>query len=103
VCRDEIKEGMVASNPGPIAATCDPLTMRTYELFFHARHTYYLIDRAPFGGEIPIWLSLTVIIITLLITAVASLVKSRWDDDHLDSQLTSPDQPDRAISTQEQA
>jgi hypothetical protein len=44
-----------------------------------------------------------VIITTLLITAVASLVKSRWDDDHLDSQLTSPDQPDRAISTQEQA
>jgi len=25
-----------------------------------------------------------VIITTLLITAVASLVKSRWDDDHLD-------------------
>ena len=100
MCRDEIKEGMVASNPGPIAATCDPLTMRTY---FHARHTYYLIDRAPFGGEIPIWLFLTVIITTLLITAVASLVKSRWDDDHLESQLTSPDQPDRAISTQEQA
>jgi len=44
-----------------------------------------------------------VIITTLLITAVASLVKSRWDDDHLDSQLTSPDKPDRAISTQEQA
>jgi len=94
---------MVASNPGPIAAPCDPLTMRTYELFFHPRHTYYLIDRAPFGGEVPIWLYLTVIITTLLITAVASLVKSRWDDDHLDSQLTSPDQPDRAISTQEQA
>ena len=94
---------MVASNPGTIASTCDQLTMRTYELFFHARHTYHLIDRAPFGGKIPIWLSLTVIITTLLITAVASLVKSRWDDDHLDSQLTSPDQPDRAISTQEQA
>lgn len=94
---------MVASNPGTIAATSDPLTMRTYELFFHARHTDHLIDRAPFGGKIPIWLSLTVIITTLLITAVATLVRSRWDDDHLDSQLTSPDQPDRAISTQEQA
>jgi hypothetical protein len=103
VCRDEIKEGMVASNPGTIAATSDPLTMRTYELFFHARHTDHLIDGAPFGGKIPIWLSLTVIITTLLITAVATLVRSRWDDDHLDSQLTSPDQPDRAISTQEQA
>ena len=90
---------MVASNPGTIAATSDPLTMRTYELFFHARHTDHLIDRAPFGGKIPIWLSLTVIITTLLITAVATLVRSRWDDDHLDSQLTSPDQPDRAIST----
>ena len=94
---------MVASNPGTIAATSDPLTMRTYELFFHARHTDHLIDRAPFGGKIPIWLSLTVIITTLLITAVATLVRSRWDDDHLDLQLTSPDQPDRAISTQEQA
>ena len=90
---------MVASNPCTIAATSDPLTMRTYELFFHARHTDHLIDRAPFGGKIPIWLSLTVIITTLLITAVATLVRSRWDDDHLDSQLTSPDQPDRAIST----
>ena len=94
---------MVASNPGTVAATCDPLTMRTYELFFQARHTDHLIDRARFGGKIPIWLSLTVIITTLLITAVASLVRSRWDDDHLDSQLRSPDQPDRAISTQEQA
>ena len=65
VCRDEIKEGMVASNPGTIAATSDPLTMRTYELFFHARHTDHLIDRAPFGGKIPIWLSLTVIITIL--------------------------------------
>jgi predicted kinase len=36
LCRDEIKEGMVVSNPGYVAATGDPLTMRTYELFFEA-------------------------------------------------------------------
>jgi hypothetical protein len=47
--------------------------------------------------------SFAVNITTLLITTVASLVKSRWDDDLLDSQLTSPDQPDRAISTKERA
>jgi predicted kinase len=36
LCRDEIKEGMVASHPGFVAATSDPLTMRTYDLFFEA-------------------------------------------------------------------
>jgi predicted kinase len=36
LCRDEIKEGMVFSNPGYLAATGDPLTMRTSELFFEA-------------------------------------------------------------------
>ncbi len=34
LCRDEIKEGMVASHPGFVPATSDPLTLRTYELFF---------------------------------------------------------------------
>ena len=34
LCRDEIKEGMVASNPGFVATTSDPLTLRTYALFF---------------------------------------------------------------------
>ena len=34
LCRDEIKEGMVASNPGFIATTSDPLTLRTNDLFF---------------------------------------------------------------------
>jgi tellurite resistance protein TerC len=52
------------------------------KLVFHALHEYHLADWAPFGGEIPIWLSLTVIIVTLTITTVASLVKSRWIDDH---------------------
>lgn len=32
--RDEIKEGMVLSNPGFVASPSDPLTMRTYGLFF---------------------------------------------------------------------
>ncbi len=34
LCRDEIKEGMVASHPGFVAHTNDPLTLRTYDLFF---------------------------------------------------------------------
>lgn len=35
ICRDEIKEGMVqAHGPGFHADTSDPLTMRTYPLFF---------------------------------------------------------------------
>lgn len=34
VSRDEIKEGMVLSNPGFVASHSDPLTRRTYGLFF---------------------------------------------------------------------
>lgn len=35
ICRDEIKEGMVLSHgPGFVAAVSDPLTARTYPLFF---------------------------------------------------------------------
>ncbi len=47
------------------------------KLVLHALHEYHLADWAPFDGEIPIWLSLTVIIGTLLVTTVASLLKSR--------------------------
>jgi predicted kinase len=36
LCRDEIKEGMVASNPGFVPAISDQLTTRTYDLFFEA-------------------------------------------------------------------
>lgn len=36
LCRDEIKEGMVASSPGFVPAPSDPLTMRTYAVFFEA-------------------------------------------------------------------
>ncbi len=35
ICRDEIKEGMVATaGPGFVAAVSDPLTVRTYGVFF---------------------------------------------------------------------
>jgi tellurite resistance protein TerC len=47
------------------------------KLVLHALHEYHLADWAPFGGEIPIWLSLTVIVVTLAVTTVASLLKSR--------------------------
>jgi tellurite resistance protein TerC len=47
------------------------------KLVLHALHEYHLADWAPFGGEIPIWLSLTVIVATLAVTTVASLLKSR--------------------------
>jgi predicted kinase len=34
LCRDEIKEGMVAATPGFAPGPSDPLTVRTYDLFF---------------------------------------------------------------------
>ncbi|MBT0772579.1 TerC family protein [Kineosporia sp. J2-2] len=46
------------------------------KLVLHAMHKYHWADWAPFDGEIPIWLSLTVIIGTLAITTVTSLVVS---------------------------
>ena len=53
------------------------------KLVLHAVHEYHLDEKMglPFSVEIPIWLSLTVIIVTLLITTVASLVKSKHDAD----------------------
>src|SRR5215207_685501 len=55
------------------------------KLVFHAMHEYHLDERLgiPFSLEIPIWLSLTFILVTLAITTVASLVKSRYDADNL--------------------
>ena len=52
------------------------------KLIFHALHSYHLADWLPFDGEIPIWVSLTVIVVTLTITTVASLVKSKYDEDN---------------------
>ena len=34
LCRDELKEGMVAATPGFVPFSSDPLTLRTYDLFF---------------------------------------------------------------------
>lgn len=34
LCRDELKEGMVAATPDFVPSTSDPLTLRTYGLFF---------------------------------------------------------------------
>jgi tellurite resistance protein TerC len=53
------------------------------KLILHALHSYHLADWAPWDGEIPIWVSLTVIIVTLTITTVASLVKAKYDQDQL--------------------
>jgi tellurite resistance protein TerC len=50
------------------------------KLIFHALHKYHLADWAPYDGEIPIWLSLTVICGTLAVTTVLSLMKSSRDD-----------------------
>ena len=51
------------------------------KLVLHAMHEYHLDDRWGFSVDIPIWLSLIVILGTLLITTVASLVKSKHDLD----------------------
>jgi tellurite resistance protein TerC len=47
------------------------------KLVLHALHEYQVDERLGFNGEIPIWLSLLVILGTLAITTVASLLKSR--------------------------
>jgi tellurite resistance protein TerC len=51
------------------------------KLVFHAMHEYHLDEKLqiPFSLDIPIWLSLTVIVATLAVTTVASLVKSSRD------------------------
>lgn len=49
------------------------------KLVLHAMHEYQLDAALGISTEIPIWVSLTVIIATLAVTTVASLVKSRRD------------------------
>jgi tellurite resistance protein TerC len=61
------------------------------KLILHALHSYHLADWAPWDGEIPIWVSLTVIVVTLTITTVASLVKSKYDEDRLATRGPNPD------------
>ena len=50
------------------------------KLVLHAMHEYHLDDHLGFSIDVPIWLSLTVIIGTLLVTTVASLMKSQRDE-----------------------
>ena len=51
------------------------------KLVLHAMHEYHLDEllNLPFSLDVPIWLSLTVIVATLAVTAVASLIKSSRD------------------------
>lgn len=49
------------------------------KLVLHAMHEYHLDDAWGINIDVPIWLSLTVILGTLVITTVASLIKSRRD------------------------
>ena len=65
------------------------------KLVLHALHEYHLADWAPFGGEIPIWLSLTVIIGTLIVTTVASLAKSHDDDPEATRTDAAAEQPSK--------
>ncbi len=66
------------------------------KLVLEALHSYHWAAWAPFDGEIPIWFSLTFILGTLLITTVASLIKSRHDEGSADAPapaLPALDQP----------
>jgi tellurite resistance protein TerC len=66
------------------------------KLVLHALHHYHWAGWAPYDGEIPIWLSLIVIIGTLTITTVASLIKAKHDEDQLpcpSSEATPADPP----------
>jgi len=67
------------------------------KLVLHALHHYHLADWAPWDGEIPIWVSLTVIVTTLVVTTVASLIKSRYDEDNSepDDELAEQDEPSK--------
>ena len=59
LCRDEIKEGMVASEPGFVPATGDPLTLRTYDLFFDVIAVFLKAEVtlvAEAGFQHPAWL-----------------------------------------------
>jgi tellurite resistance protein TerC len=51
------------------------------KLVLHALHEYGLDARLGFDAEIPIWLSLLVIIGTLAVTTVASLAVARKRSD----------------------
>ena len=69
------------------------------KLVFHAMHEYHLDERLgiPFSLEIPIWLSLTVIIGTLTITTVASLIKAKHMEDNTPAPTPSPSSTETEI------
>jgi predicted kinase len=57
VSRDAIKEGMVAAEPGFAATTSDPLSLRTYEVFFATldlllRAEVTTVAEAAFGHQL---------------------------------------------------
>lgn len=56
------------------------------KLVLHAMHEYHLDEKLGFNGEIPIWASLFVIVVTLVITTVASLIKSKHDENNAEAQ-----------------
>jgi len=61
---------------------------------FHATPVLELVDIDPHVvPEIPIWLSLTFLIITLAITTIASLIKSKHDDDTKAAMARNLEQP----------
>ena len=49
LCRDELKEGMVAATPGFVPFTSDPLTLRTYDLLLHDHPALPRARRDPCG------------------------------------------------------
>lgn len=55
------------------------LTFIGVKLVLHALHEYHFDTKLGFNAEIPIWLSLGVIVGTLTVTTIASLVRSRHD------------------------
>ena len=73
------------------------------KLILHALHETPVLTW--FGGdphlvpEIPIWMSLTVLVVTLGITTIASLVKSRYDDDTRRADTRAAEQTDDTAET----
>jgi tellurite resistance protein TerC len=49
------------------------------KLLLHAMHEYHFDSALGFDGELPIWISLTFIVVTLACTTALSLLKSRRD------------------------
>lgn len=60
------------------------------KLVLHAIHEYNLDQALGFNGEIPIVVSLLIIVGTLVITTVTSLVKSKRDEQAKESALANP-------------